>query len=63
MEKYWEKTVLLMVPTWKKALKKADDGWMNVGDEVELRKAPASLSWYSYSKDYEARLKKAGLKP
>jgi len=67
VKKYWEKNVLLMIPTWRKALEKAQYG-MRLSDEEENDEVEeemndgSSLSWYKYSKEFEARMKKAGLK-
>jgi len=59
---YWQKNVLNIIPTWRKALKKAEFG-MNLRDEEEddtevLDAEP--LAWYSYSARFAARKKKAG---
>jgi hypothetical protein len=59
IKKHWNLNLLNMVPTWRKALKKAEYG---MGLKVASRGMSshhAPLSWYKYSKDFQARLKKS----
>jgi len=55
---YWQKNVLNIVPTWRKALEKAKFG-MNLRD-VGSEKDAEPLAWYKYSARFAARKKKAG---
>ena len=63
VQKYWDMNVLSMIPTWRKALKKAEYG-MNLADDEEEDDVDdmPPLGWYTFSANYEERKRKAAIR-
>merc|ERR1712126_105096 len=63
VKKYWQVNVLNLIPTWTKALKKAEYGLkLKIPDEDYFREDIPLRRNYAYSENFRERLEKAGFK-